>query len=192
MVCVVTEVFSSRPGRPREQRAVIAGLIGLTALAVAAAAWAAPEEEDIVQLAIPAVALGVAAVLQDDAGMLQLGQGFSTALAVTYVLKYSIDSDRPQGGPHAFPSGHTTAAFAAATFLERRYGWWLAVPAYVAAGFTGYGRIENRAHSVWDVVAGAGIGLLAPRLFTTRFADRASISARVDRERVTFALDYRW
>lgn len=73
------------------------------------------------------------------------------------------DWSGPRTGPDArlsFPSGHTTAAFAAASVLARAYpGGTVPVAAYGAAALTGYARMEGDHHWASDVLAGAATGL---------------------------------
>jgi PAP2 superfamily len=80
---------------------------------------------------------------------------------LTGALKISVDETRPDGGAHSFPSGHTSMAFAGAEFLRKQYGWRWGAPAYVAASFVGWSRVEARRHYTQDVLAGALIGMLA-------------------------------
>lgn len=69
------------------------------------------------------------------------------------------------GGYASFPSGHTTAAFAAASVVtsESQRWWpqgiWLVAPAmYGGATLVGLSRMYNNAHWASDVVVGAAIG----------------------------------
>lgn len=74
-----------------------------------------------------------------------------------------------KGGPYqSFPSGHATAAFAAASVVtsESQRWWpkgtWLVAPAmYGGATLVGLSRMYNNAHWASDVVLGAGIGTFA-------------------------------
>ena len=67
----------------------------------------------------------------DYRGTRQLVIGGTSSIALTYILKYSIKKERPDGSDHhAFPSNHTAVAMQGATFLQRRYGWKFGIPAY--------------------------------------------------------------
>ncbi|HEY0432333.1 MAG TPA: phosphatase PAP2 family protein [Chitinophagaceae bacterium] len=70
----------------------------------------------------------------------------------------------PSTGHHSFPSGHTSSAFAGATFLHQEIGHKfpaLSVAAYLAAGWSGYLRVAKNRHWLKDVVAGAAVGIAA-------------------------------
>jgi membrane-associated phospholipid phosphatase len=74
-----------------------------------------------------------------------------------------------KGGPYqSFPSGHTTAAFAAASVVtsESQRWWpkgiWIVAPVmYGGATLVGLSRMYNNAHWASDVALGAGIGTFA-------------------------------
>ncbi len=69
----------------------------------------------------------------------------------------------------SFPSDNTANAFMGAGFIHKRYGWNYSVPAYIAATFVGYSRVEADKHYVEDVIAGAAIGLLSSFYFTASY-----------------------
>lgn len=121
---------------------------------------------DVLQFVLPATAGGLALSHRDGAGALQLGESLAVTLGVTYALKYGIDEQRPNGGGQSFPSGHTSVSFSAAEFMRKRYGWEYGVPAYAAASFVAYSRVESREHHPHDVLAGAAIGILSSYIFT--------------------------
>jgi membrane-associated phospholipid phosphatase len=50
--------------------------------------------------------------------------------------------------------------------MRKRYGWEYGIPAYAAASFVAYSRVEAREHYAHDVIAGAGIGILSSYIFT--------------------------
>ncbi|MBX3023066.1 MAG: phosphatase PAP2 family protein [Bdellovibrionales bacterium] len=82
------------------------------------------------------------------------------AVLITTVLKYTIRSKRPDGGNRdTFPSGHTTSAFAFASVVGVEHGWRWGVPAYLAASFAGWSRINDNKHYLQDVIAGATVGI---------------------------------
>ena len=121
---------------------------------------------DVLQFVLPATAAGLTLGHREGQGALQLGESLAVTLGVTYALKYSIDAKRPNGGGQSFPSGHTSISFSSAEFMRKRYGWEYGVPAYAAASFVAYSRVESHQHHPQDVVAGAGIGILSSYIFT--------------------------
>lgn len=123
----------------------------------------------ILQFILPAAAIGSSAWHRDGDGLIEFGESAATTLAATYGLKYAVNEKRPNGGSHSFPSGHTSISFASAEYLRKRYGWEYGVPAYAAASFVAYSRVESREHHPQDVIAGAGIGILSSYLFTKPF-----------------------
>jgi len=135
-------------------------------------------------LALPAAALVATwtldseegSVAQDGPHWLSMGgtprHDLVLALAragiTTGVLKYTVNETRPNGGAHSFPSGHASAAFTGAEFIRKEYGWGWGVPAYVAASFVAWSRVEADKHYTHDVLAGAAIGILANHDFWHR------------------------
>lgn len=126
---------------------------------------------DVAMFAPAAVGAGVALLKGDSKGLLQLGESLVASVAVSYALKYTVKKERPDGSDaHSFPSNHTGFSFAGATFLQKRYGWKWGLPAYLISGYVAWGRVYAKRHDVWDVFAGAAIGVGSGLLFTTPFA----------------------
>lgn len=74
-------------------------------------------------------------------------------------MKYAVGRDRPDGSnSRSFPSGHSAGTFALATVLQRNYGLKVGIPAYAAAGFVAFSRVDGDVHHVSDVVFGAALG----------------------------------
>jgi len=121
---------------------------------------------DILQYVLPATAGGLTLGYQDYKGTLQFGESAAVTLGVTYGLKYAVNERRPNGGNYSFPSAHTSISFSSAEFMRKRYGWEYGIPAYAAASFVAYSRVEAREHYAHDVIAGAGIGILSSYIFT--------------------------
>lgn len=70
------------------------------------------------------------------------------------------------GGKHkAFPSGHTTTAFAIATTFAQIYKEkkWVGISAYTIAAITGISRVHDNKHWATDVFAGAALGYFSAR-----------------------------
>lgn len=120
----------------------------------------------VLPFALAATSLGVISLKHDGPGMLQYGKSAALTLGVTYALKHSIQEERPNGKNRSFPSGHTSTSFVSAEFLRKRYGWKYGLPAYVAASFVGYSRVESDNHYWHDVIAGAAIGIGSSYLFS--------------------------
>ncbi|MBQ2787355.1 MAG: phosphatase PAP2 family protein [Bacteroidaceae bacterium] len=132
---------------------------------------------DVLMFLPGAVGAGVALYEGDYKGMLQLVETGATSVAAAYILKYCVDKRRPDGSDNmSFPSNHAGVAFAGAAFLQRRYGWKWGAPAYTVAAYVGWGRIYAKRHDVWDVLAGAAIGVGSACLFTTPFARNHNLS----------------
>jgi hypothetical protein len=95
--------------------------------------------------------------------LLLMGSG-ALATALIWPAKVLTNIERPNGKPHAFPSGHTGYAFTIATFMDKEFRHkspWISVASYSIAGATGIVRILNNAHWMSDVLAGAGAGILS-------------------------------
>ena len=78
-------------------------------------------------------------------------------------LKRITNEERPSGGEHSFPSGHTSTAFVMATVLFHEFKDTKPALAYSGFAFataTGVLRVLNNAHWVSDVLVGAGIGII--------------------------------
>ncbi|MCY2686042.1 phosphatase PAP2 family protein [Salinimicrobium sp. TH3] len=125
---------------------------------------------DIILLALPASAALSTIVMKDKKGFWQFTKSFATNIAITGALKYTINKRRPfNDGGQAFPSGHTSITFQAASFIHRRYGFKYSIPGYLLAGWTGYSRINATRHDGYDVLAGAVVGIGSSFLFTTPY-----------------------
>jgi len=94
----------------------------------------------------------------------------------TVAVKYAVNRQRPDGEARSFPSGHAAGTFAAATVMQRHFGWKGAVPAYAAAVLISGARLQANSHFSTDVIAGAAVGILAGRAATVKIAG-ARVSA---------------
>lgn len=96
-----------------------------------------------------------------SANLMSLGLKYAIHRKRPYVSYPTLIEKRSEQGPYAFPSGHTTAAFSAATALTlSTKKWWVGVPAYTYASLVGYARMRLGAHYPSDVLGGACLGVL--------------------------------
>ena len=78
---------------------------------------------------------------------------------MTQAMKQSIRRSRPTGECCAFPSGHSSAAFATASTLERHFGYRGAWPTFVVATYVAMSRMHDNRHFLSDVVFGGALGI---------------------------------
>lgn len=124
---------------------------------------------NVLTAVLPAAATGLTIGLKDGSGALQLAKTTALTLVTTYVLKYAVNEERPNGKDYSFPSAHASISFASAEFMCKRYGWKFGLPAYALASFVAYSRVEANQHYNQDVIAGAIIGIGSSCLFTRPF-----------------------
>ena len=123
---------------------------------------------DFFQIAIPLSGLGYTYHSNDIVGRKQFWKTYLSSLSLTYLLKYTINKKRPNGDCcESFPSGHTSAAFAGAMFINNRYGSKVGIPAILLASFVGYSRVYAEKHYWEDVLAGALISVISSIFYTT-------------------------
>ena len=91
-------------------------------------------------------------------------------MGTAYGLKHVIREKRPDGSDYqSMPSDTAALAFAPAQFLWDRYGWEYGVPAYAAAGFVAWSRVDARKHHWYDVAASGALSFGVSKLITTRY-----------------------
>ena len=125
---------------------------------------------DFILVALPSAAAITTVLMKDKQGTWQFAKGFVTNVAITTALKYGVNKRRPfNGGYQAFPSGHTSITFQAASFIHRRYGFGYSIPAYALASLTAYSRINATRHDGYDILGGIVAGVGSSFLFTTPY-----------------------
>jgi membrane-associated phospholipid phosphatase len=123
---------------------------------------------DVGEAGLVALALGKSAADRDWDGTRELALTLGATAGTTYALKHIFPETRPDGSDNrSFPSGHTSISFAAAGYLQQRYGWEWGLPATAAAALVGVSRVESKDHHWYDVVVGAAIGEGAAFLLTS-------------------------
>ena len=116
----------------------------------------------------------VAGLIHDDKALKQKAAYTAASIllntASTTLLKNVVKRERPYNtytgifpdkieSDYAFPSGHTSSAFATATSLAiTTKKWYVAVPAFAWSASVGYSRIYLGQHYPSDVIMGAIVG----------------------------------
>jgi membrane-associated phospholipid phosphatase len=155
-----------------------------------------------VAIALPLTAGGIALWKDDWTGVKQLATVTVLTFGTVYALKHLVRECRPFAHPctpggsnwDSFPSDTAALGFAPAGFLWRRYGWQYGLPAYAAAEFVGYSRVDAKKHHWWDVATSSVISLGYNELITTRFHARYGFSSDLEAspDGVYASLNYRW
>jgi len=147
---------------------------------------------DILATLLPVSAFGATYAIDDEEGREQFYRSFFTTVIVTHALKYSVRRERPDGSDRlSFPSGHTSSAFQAASFLHMRYGWKVGLPAYLLSSYVGWTRVHAKKHYWSDVAAGASIGI-ASNLYFTEPDQGVSVNPFAAKEGYGVNLTMRW
>jgi membrane-associated phospholipid phosphatase len=108
------------------------------------------------------------------------GSDLFRAQAVTGIfalsLKAAINRTRPNGAPYAYPSGHTSSAFATAGVVYRHFGARAGIPAFMAAAYVGFSRLQENKHYLTDVIAGGILGSFVSLKLAGRESREAPVS----------------
>ena len=147
---------------------------------------------DAMQFILPAAAIGLTLHENDTEGLKQFAYSAALSQGTTEILKYSINSVRPDGSSRGFPSGHTSIAFASAGFVHQRYGIASAVPFYGLAALAGYSRIRTHHHFTKDVFGGAIVGTGSAFLFTSPIGSHSASMMSYDGERIALSYFHSW
>ena len=124
-------------------------------------------------VALPIIAGSIAVYKDDWVGVEELGLTGIATVGVAYGLKHVIREQRPDGSDfQSMPSDTAALAFAPAQFLWDRYGWQYGLPAYAAATFVAYSRVDARKHHWYDVTASAALAFGFGKIFDSRYHPR--------------------
>jgi membrane-associated phospholipid phosphatase len=147
-----------------------------------------------VAVALPLLAGGYTVYKRDWTGLAQLSVDTIATVGTAYALKQFVREQRPDKSDFkSFPSDTSALAFAPAQFLWDRYGWEIGVPAYAAAGYAGWTRIDAKKHHWYDVAASAGIAFTFSKVFTTRYrAKGLRYGLEASPDRVYASLEYKF
>lgn len=122
---------------------------------------------------VPATLITGSFLKKDDSALrksLIVGTSLATTAVITYVLKETVNRERPfvkypfldpgiSVSSASFPSGHTSNSFSLATSLSLACPkWYVVVPSYLWASSVAYSRLHLGVHYPSDVLAGILIG----------------------------------
>lgn len=143
------------------------------------------------------VPLATALLLRDVKGLGQIAALTVAGTIATHVPKRLLNDvelfgtrlgQRPNGGDHNMPSGHSSLASAGAFFAVRRYSQWFGVVLWPMLLLTMYARYMLDAHTVSATLAGAIIGILAAALFVRPYLSPAPRTRSTDWRRLAGGL----
>lgn len=152
------------------QRSII--VLGVIVIISAVSQGKVEKTGDNLQIALPLLAWGCAAANGD--GVEYLGRYlvmFVAAHGTKQAFGNSQFNIRPNGGDRGMPSAHTsTAVLGASRLVSDCLAGNVVVQSAVilSAGFVGASRIDAGAHTIWQVLVGAILGLLCDRAFGRR------------------------
>ncbi|MBN2906902.1 MAG: phosphatase PAP2 family protein [Rhodobacteraceae bacterium] len=124
---------------------------------------------DNLQIALPLLAWGCAAANGD--GVEYFGRYvvmFTSAHGLKRAFGDAPFNQRPKGTDKGMPSAHTsTAVLGASRLVSDCVAGNVVVQsaAVLSAGFVGTSRVDAKAHTIWQVLAGAILGLICDRAF---------------------------
>jgi membrane-associated phospholipid phosphatase len=146
-----------------------------------------------VAIALPVIAGGISLAKTDWTGVAELGLDTVLTVGTAYALKHVIKEKRPDGSDfQSFPSDTAALGFAPAQFLWDRYGWEYGLPAYAAATFVAYSRVDAQKHHWYDVTASAALAFGFSKLITTEYQGRWSYTAEALPDGAYAGVSYRF
>jgi membrane-associated phospholipid phosphatase len=155
-------------------RIFLAVLLALHILPATAGTYSNLETSgDAVTAALPVTSFVITYLKDDPDGRREFLRSNAASLVLNTALRVAFNQtylgERPNGNRYGFPSGHVAFITTSAAFLQDRYGWKYGVPAYLAAGYVSWVRLENHHHRSRDVIAGAAVSIAMSKLFVTPF-----------------------
>jgi membrane-associated phospholipid phosphatase len=175
-------------------RLVLAATVFVLAGSQAALAVSSESLGTDVAIALPVIAGGITLYDNDWKGTAQLTVDTVATVGIAYGLKHVIHEQRPDKSDfQSMPSDTAALAFAPANFLWDRYGWQYGLPAYAAATFVAWSRVDAQKHHWYDVTASAALAFGVSKIFTTRYQPRGLTYGVTPTDGGAYAsLDYRF
>lgn len=122
--------------------------------------------EDFAKIGSGVLGVGIAVgqLFLDPENGLMHGRALALTSLSHVTIAFLFQRHRPDGRgdylpfPSAFPSGHSSSAYASAGSLMYAYGWKAGIPAYLVATGISLSRIAENAHWISDVTSGIALG----------------------------------
>ena len=150
----------------------------------------------VVAFALPVVAVGISLGHHEDwDGVAELGVSTAATLGAAYLLGKVVHEQRPDHSDfHSFPSDTAALAYAPADYLWARYGWQYGLPAYAAATFVAYSRVDAKKHHWYDVAASSAIAFGFNYAIVTRYheSNRYGVYASADPDSIGVHFTMNW
>ena len=104
---------------------------------------------------------GVESSLSFGDRLIESAIAHTLSVGLGYAAKSVFHVERPDGSDFkSCPSGHAVIAFTGAELMRMDYGNLWGAGAYVLSAGVAAGRVYTKRHRVYDVLAGAGLGVL--------------------------------
>jgi len=130
---------------------------------------------DVLTGVVPLGAFWLTYLKDDKPGRKQYLWSMGTSMVVITSARVAFNEhewgERPNGHPYGFPSGHAVFIGAGAAFLQDRYGWKWGVPAWAAAYYTDWVRVEDEHHKWRDIVVATAFAFGSSKYFVSRYPD---------------------
>ena len=154
------------------QRSITTLLLALSLLVPGRATLAADAMSGHIVMALLPLSGITAAYLQNDQeGKKQWLRNIGANQIIISIARIGFNEaeigQRPEGGGYGFPSGHVAVAGAGASYWQERYGWEYGIPAWLAAGYVAWVRVDQNNHHWRDVIASGVISYGIGKLFIT-------------------------
>lgn len=147
-----------------------------------------------VAIALPLAAAGISLAHHDDwQGIGELAESTALTVGSALILKQIVREQRPDHSDfQSFPSDTAALAFAPANYLWDRYGWEYGAPAYAAAVFVGYSRVDAKKHHWYDVAASAALAFGFNYALVTPYHNRYQFYASADPDEIGVHFQMNW
>ena len=163
-------------------------LLSFPAAPAAAKTRAIESAGTAIAIGLPIAAGGISLLHNEDwDGVYELGASTALTVGTALILKQIVREQRPDHSDfQSFPSDTAAVAYSSADYLWGRYGWEWGVPAYAAAMFVGYSRVDAKKHHWYDVAASSAIAFAFNYAVVTRYRgnDRYGLYASADSDSV--------